>query len=208
MSATAPEDGAIAESLADAGFAVTPDFLPAARWRGLAEEARRLRDRGGFRHAGVGRGPGFRVRPEIRSDRVHWIDPQRPTRRQRAWLDRMETLRHALNRALTLGLFGFESHLAVYPPGAFYRTHLDRFVGASHRRVTVIAYLNEGWREEDGGALRLHLEATRGTEAPSFRDVLPEGGTLVTFLADALAHEVLPARRERWSVVGWFTTRP
>jgi SM-20-related protein len=35
--------------------------------------------------------------------------------------------------------------------------------------------------------------------------VLPEGGTLVCFLSDRFHHEVLPARRERLSVTGWFT---
>ncbi|HQR51332.1 MAG TPA: 2OG-Fe(II) oxygenase [Methylophilaceae bacterium] len=38
-------------------------------------------------------------------------------------------------------------------------------------------------------------------------DVLPQGGTLMTFLSDRFWHEVLPASRERMSVTGWFRTR-
>ena len=34
---------------------------------------------------------------------------------------------------------------------------------------------------------------------------MPEGGTLVCFLSDRFHHEVLPARRERLSITGWFT---
>lgn len=129
------------------------------------------------------------------------IEPDRATRRQRAWLDRMEALRRAVNQHLYLGLFDLESHLAVYPAGSFYCTHLDRFADARHRVVTVLLYLNDSWREQDGGALRLYLE--EADRAP-LRDVLPRGGTLVAFLADAFPHEVLPATRERPSVVGWF----
>jgi SM-20-related protein len=38
-------------------------------------------------------------------------------------------------------------------------------------------------------------------------DVAPIGGTFVTFLSAEYEHEVLPARRERASLTGWFTTR-
>lgn len=194
----------MAEEILAHGWARVPGYAPEARWKGLAAEARRMRDHGSFRHAGVGRGAGFRVRPEIRSDHVLWIDPETSTRRQRAWLDRMEALRRALNERLWLGLFGYEAHLAVYPPGAFYATHLDRFEGARHRRVTTLLYLNEDWADADGGVLRLY----RGEpDAPPWEEIAPRGGTLVAFLSDALPHEVLPAHRERWSVVGWFTER-
>jgi len=38
-------------------------------------------------------------------------------------------------------------------------------------------------------------------------DILPLGGTLVTFLSARFLHEVLPARRSRMSITGWFRTR-
>lgn len=198
-------DAVVAQALLETGLAVVPGYAPEATWRALGAESRRLHTQAGFRPAGVGRGASFRVQPEIRSDRVHWIDPQHPTRRQRTWLSRMEGLRHVLNERLLLGLFGFEAHLALYPVGARYRTHLDRFADASHRCVSVMLYLNDGWHPEDGGAVRLYRE--RPDRAP-FEEVQPAGGTLVAFLSAELHHEVLPAARERWSVVGWFTTRP
>jgi len=200
----ADPDARVAEGIRVHGWARVPGYAPPGDWQGLAAEARRMRDHGAFRHAGVGRGAGFRVRPEVRSDHVLWIDPDAATRRQRAWLSRMEALRRALNERLWLGLFTYEAHLAVYPPGAFYATHLDRFEGARHRLVTVILYLNEAWSESDGGALRVFLDAP---DPPPFEEVRPEGGTLVAFLSGEHPHEVLPAHRERWSVVGWFTGR-
>jgi len=198
----APEsDERIATELAATGLAVVADYVPGPTWQAFAAEGRRLRRGSAFRHAGVGRGPSFRVAPEIRDDRVCWIDPMSATRRQAAWLARMESLRLVLNHRLYLGLFGFEAHLAVFPPGARYTAHLDRFADARHRLVSVLLYLNDDWSPEDGGSLRLHLD-------PAPRDVLPVGGTLVAFLSGEISHEVVPAKRERWSVAGWFTARP
>jgi len=37
--------------------------------------------------------------------------------------------------------------------------------------------------------------------------VHPTGGTLVLFLSERFAHEVLPAKRERLSLTGWFKSR-
>ena len=62
--------------------------------------------------------------------------------------------------------------------------------------VTLVSYLNEDWREDDGGCLRLWLED--GTETT----LLPAGGS-VCFLSE-LEHEVLPAQRERFSIAAWF----
>jgi SM-20-related protein len=198
-------DAALALALNVHGHGVVPDFLPEAEWRALAREARTLRARGAFRHAGIGRGASFRLAPEVRDDAVLWIDPEAPTRAQRRWLERVERLRRALNERLFLGLFGYEGHLACFRAGASYRTHLDRFADASHRIVSLVLYLNDAWDPDDGGALRLYQGAP--DEAP-WLDVAPRGGTLVAFLSGDLHHEVLPAARDRWSLVGWLTKRP
>ena len=102
-------------------------------------------------------------------------------------------------------LFDFEAHVTMYPPGSFYVRHLDRFRDAPHRAVTAILYLNPAWTPDDGGALRLHLPGPDGGEIP--HDVVPQAGTLVTFLSAEIPHEVLPTRRERLSFTGWFCTR-
>jgi SM-20-related protein len=39
------------------------------------------------------------------------------------------------------------------------------------------------------------------------RDLLPLAGNLLLFNSAQLAHEVLPARRERLSLTGWFRRR-
>ena len=187
----------IARDIEARGWSVVTDFLPAPQTEALAAEARRLWEEGGFQPAGVG---GHRLHPEIRADRTRWLDPQRPSPAQRPLLQRLETLRGALNRTLHLGLHHFEGHLAVYPPGACYRRHLDNPRGQTARRVTVVFYLNPDWQAADGGQLRAYAGAGEGVAF----EVLPRAGTLALFLSGEFEHEVLPAGRARLSLSGWF----
>jgi SM-20-related protein len=155
--------------------------------------------------AGVGRSGARQIADAVRGDSILWIDDAAPIPPPvAAALARLDALRATLNAALYLGLVSLEAHFAHYPPGASYRVHVDRFRDDDTRALSVVLYLNEGWSPADDGRLRLYLE--RAGEVP-YVDVLPEGGTLVTFLADRFAHEVLPARRERLSLTGWFRRR-
>jgi SM-20-related protein len=194
----------IALRLADAGWCVTPDFISPQRVGQLREEAERIWDTGGFRHAGVGRGTGLKVRPEVRTDRVSWLDPHAVSLAQRLYLQAVEELRQAINRTMFLGLFDFEGHLAMYPPGGYYRKHLDQFNDIGERAVTCVLYLNRNWVREDGGQLLLYTDP----HAPSqYEEILPLGGQLVTFLSARFLHEVLPSQRHRISLTGWFRRR-
>jgi SM-20-related protein len=194
----------IARHVGEQGWCLTPDFLPNDAVAALRRETLALWRDGAFRHAGVGRGRALELRPEVRTDRVHWLDPASRTPAQRVYLDALERLREALNGLLFLGLFDFEGHLAVYPAGSYYRKHLDQFRGVERRTLTTILYLNHDWGEEDGGQLRLYTDPR---DEARFEEILPLGGRLVTFLSAQLLHEVLPARRERLSITGWFRRR-
>jgi SM-20-related protein len=194
----------IAEALAQAGWAVADDFLSPLLVAQLAQEARTLWDANAFRPAGTGRGDGFRLDARVRTDQVKWLDGDALTAAQRMLMRRLDDLRNAVNRALFLGLFELELHLALYPPGGFYRKHLDQFRGVGDRIVTTVFYLNSDWNALDGGALRIY---TGAGDAPDYQDILPLGGRLVCFLSARFMHEVLPTRRERISITGWFKRR-
>lgn len=194
----------IAKRLAATGWHVHDGFLDGTLTQSLARECRLLWNQGNLRPAAVGAGDRTRIREHVRRDHVRWIDPTTPTLAQHGWLAHLEQLRLVLNRMLYLGLFEYEGHLAVYPEGAYYRRHLDRFRHSPERRVSVIYYLNPSWTEADGGQLRLYLD---GDHATPFVDIAPVAGRLVTFLSDRYQHEVLPAARPRMSLTGWYRTR-
>lgn len=195
----------IAKTLATRGWHVEPDFLSEEAWRELRRHALAQHEAGAFHPAGIGRGQGLRVVPEVRGDRILWIDPNHPGPSDVSrYLDRLDQYRLELNRSLYLGLFEFECHFALYPPGGHYQKHFDQFEGVGLRTVTAILYLNEDWSERDGGQLRIYTDPD---DPDSFEEVLPLGGQLVTFLSADYLHEVMPSRRERLSLTGWFKRR-
>ena len=195
--------GVLADALATHGWAVMPGFFAPDEASALLADG--LARRAAFHRAGIGRARNHHVQPAIRSDEVLWLDSESATPAQQVYLDRMADLQQALTRSLFLGLFSFEAHIAVYPPGAFYKRHLDAFRGHGKvRMLSCVLYLNEDWTDAEGGHLRLYLD---GHAPEPFVDVRPEAGTLVTFLSETFDHEVLSATRERASVTGWFSVR-
>lgn len=187
------------DDLAGPGWHVDPAFLSEAETRGLRAECLAALGAGAFHAAGVGSGAA-RVVSEIRGDHILWVDEAGAGPALKAVLARLETLRQAVNQDLYLGLFDVELHFAAYPPGAGYQLHLDRFRDDDRRTLTVILYLNPlDWGPDDGGQLLFWTE-----EGPAPREIPPAGGTLVVFLSDRFWHQVLPARRQRLSLTGWF----
>jgi SM-20-related protein len=189
------------DGVAAHGYAVVADFLDAATITALRTRALALDAEGLFTAAAIGHGAVRVERADIRGDRIHWLGERNDDRSEALLFSTLETLRVAANRALQLGLFEFEGHYAIYPAGHGYARHLDRFRDDDARVLSVVLYLNKQWRSADGGALRLHLAH------PQSIDVPPDGGTLVAFLSDRFAHEVLPATRQRLSIAGWFRRR-
>lgn len=194
----------VVDGIEGSGCAVVPDFLPALDVAELRADCLALWRTGRFTPAGIGLGGARQRDGAVRGDAVLWLDDAPQTAALRRYLATMETLRLGANERLMLGLFDLEAHFAVYPPGTRYRRHLDRFRDSDLRTVSCVLYLNEPWQPEDGGQLRLYLGDT--PDAPHL-DVLPEAGTLACFLSADFPHEVLPARRERLAVTGWFRRR-
>lgn len=188
------------DDLAEQGWAIATNALPADLTLELAQECRARANQGALQPAGVGRGSAHGVQEGVRGDHIQWLEPGQCAAGDR-YLAMLDDLRGQLNQALYLGLEDYEGHFALYPPGTFYQRHLDRFRDDDRRAVSAVFYLNSDWLPEQGGALRLYLADGREL------DVLPEAGTLVLFLSADLPHEVLPATRERLSLTGWLRRR-
>ena len=192
--ATLPSFDSLTRSLEEYGFVVQPDGLPVDVARALTSYADRV-DADDFHAAAVGRRMEQQRNRFVHRDLIHWMDEREPALAPwRAWT---ESLRLELNRRLFLGLFSFESHLAHYRPGDFYRTHVDAFRGEANRVISLVCYLNEDWKEGDGGELVLYTDPGPVTVQPTYR-------TVVLFLSEEIPHEVRPAQRDRYSVAGWF----
>ncbi len=176
------------------------DVLPMAAVAALRADL--LAHRHALTEAAIGRGGERQFDPGVRADLTHWLDGS--TAPQREYLDGMEQLRLALNRALILGLFDYEAHYALYPPGAHYARHVDAFHGASlqarpNRILSTVCYLNDGWQPGDGGELQLW----NGTGA-EVATLAPLAGRAVIFLSEEFPHAVLPTQRDRLGIAGWF----
>ena len=190
----------IVDDLAERGWSQQNLFLPEALTRALAAECRQRAAEGELAPAAVGRGPFSEIREGIRGDHIQWIEAGQAQACDH-YLGLMDSLCEAMNRGLFLGLEDFESHFALYPPGAFYLRHVDRFRDDDRRMVSAVLYLNDDWLPEHGGQLRMYLDENLE------QDVVPIGGCLVVFLSGDIPHEVLPATRDRLSLTGWFRRR-
>ncbi|MCB1098220.1 MAG: 2OG-Fe(II) oxygenase [Verrucomicrobiae bacterium] len=195
------------KNLADFGYAIIPGFIELPLVRELVAESRDSRAEGDFVPAAIGMGDQKQVVAQIRTDEIRWLEPQNLSGPQSRYWDQMEVLRVTLNRTLFLGLFELEAHLACFPPGGFYKAHLDCHQNSNARILSTIIYLDEGWATADGGQLRLYIDRETGINGASI-DIFPEPGKLVVFLSPVFWHEVRVSTRHRHSMTGWFRRRP
>lgn len=192
----------ICQDLYQRGWAVVPDFLHQDQWQPLLLRASAIDH---YQVAGVGRRQDLLHDERVRISLIHWLNDHHAI--DRNWLSAMESLRLTLNRRLFLGLFEFEAHYACYPPGAFYKRHLDAFKGAGNRVVSTVLYLNPDWGDGDGGNLSIFQEGNKVRNGGCI-EVQPKAGTLVVFLSEDIPHEVLQTVRTRYSIAGWFRINP
>lgn len=187
----------IADNLTEQGYCVLPQLLSAELSIALHRRVTGL-DPDAFQPAGIGRELDFQLNSAVRRDETRWLNSNNQT--DLRYIEQMSEFRLAINRRLFMGLFDYESHYAHYPPGAFYKKHLDAFKGQSNRVLTTVLYLNPEWEEKDGGQLLIY-----GADSDSMIETVnPNFGTFVIFLSEQFPHEVVKASRDRYSIAGWF----
>ena len=187
----------LADGLANHGYAVSDHFLNEKEVTSILQLDEFRHDTSAFKKAGIGKSASKQINENVRGDLIRWIDRDNAPEPLTAYISKIDELILFLNQSLFLSLKDFEVHMTVYPPGAYYKKHLDQFKTNDHRKLSVICYLNENWKEEHGGQLRMHLDT-------HFKDILPLAGRLVCFRSDQVEHEVLPATRKRLSLTGWM----
>jgi SM-20-related protein len=187
----------IADGLANDGIALVDDFLSKEEVSDITHTDEFKNGMLRFKKAGIGKLQEKQINESIRGDYIQWIDRANTEPQIHLYLERLSQLMTFLNQSLFLSLKDLEVHMTIYPTGSFYKRHLDQFKKDDHRKLSVICYLNENWREDEGGQLRVYLPS-------SIKDFFPAAGRLVCFRSDQLEHEVLPATRERLSLTGWL----
>lgn len=188
---------AIADGLADKGYAIIDNFLSPEEVKAIIQLGYFSKGLKDFKKAGIGQRDEKQINEAIRGDFIKWIDRHTAPDEIKVYLNRLNELISFVHENLFISLKDYEVHLTMYPPGSYYKRHLDQFKKDDHRRLSVICYLNENWKAEEGGQLRVYGETNQ-------IDVLPEAGRLVWFRSDKLEHEVLPATRPRLSLTGWI----
>lgn len=187
----------IADGIAEHGYAVADQFLDTSEVADILSISEFKDWFGHFKKAGIGKNQGHQINEAIRGDYIKWIDNNSSARPIDIYLDKLRHLAGHINQSLFLSIKDYEVHMTVYPPGAFYKRHLDQFNRDDHRKLSIICYLNEDWLPEYGGQLRIWLP-------DKHIDVLPTAGRLVCFRSDLIEHEVLPATKARLSITGWM----
>lgn len=148
-----------------------------------------------YKNAGVSTASA--VDKSRRRDKISWIDADAEATKK--YLAFITDLKNYLNRHLYLGLRYYEAHFACYEVGDFYEKHLDAFKNSKNRVVTTVYYLNDSWGDADGGKLVIYDK-----EGKELQKVTPNANTLVVFMSENFPHEVLPAKKTRYSIAGWF----
>ncbi|MBJ6137710.1 2OG-Fe(II) oxygenase [Marinobacter litoralis] len=191
----------LADALAGAGWLECDlaSRLPVGLLRDLKREVEILDKTEAMTRAGIGRGADLLKDRSVRRDKIVWMDGASAP--QAALFSFFEQVREGLNRRLFLSLKRQEAHYSTYQSGDFYKKHVDSFQGRASRMISLVLYLNDDWGIEDGGELRIFDAVDQETPIGLLR---PESGRAAFFLSEAIPHEVLPARRTRYSIACWF----
>ncbi|QED38393.1 2OG-Fe(II) oxygenase [Antarcticibacterium arcticum] len=158
-----------------------------------------------FKKAAIGNKLNETIAKTVRGDFILWINEKDAGDAERIFFSKINSLVDYLNKTCFLGILQKEFHYAVYPPGTFYKRHLDTFQNDDRRKLSLVCYLNdENWKPENGGELVIYKQEN-GVETS--KSIYPLPGRVVIFESQILEHEVKPVNTTRLSITGWLKTR-
>lgn len=189
------------ENLANQNYHIIDNFLPEHHVDQLRAIAKELYQQGSFQQAKIGRTIQSQQNNKIRGDEICWLDQFQENEGIAHYLAVMNEMQHRLNQAFFLSLQEFETHFALYQPGAFYKKHVDQFQTTKNRKISCVYYLNENWQPNFGGELTLYTHQDELLEK-----VAPIGNRFICFNSE-LPHEVELTHHPRYSIAGWMKTR-
>ncbi len=193
------------KEMATQEFTVVDNFLPTGLYEHLQAQFKTYLRQDQLEPAGIGSLTTYQINENVRSDEILWLDRHHCTPKIGDYFKFIEQeLIPQLNRNLFLSIKDFEFMLAYYPPGGYYKKHLDQFQGRNNRLLSMVIYMNDDWQKGDGG----ELEIFHNDDAHTTTIVEPIGNRLVLFNSATIWHQVLPAHKGRKSITGWLLKMP
>ncbi len=192
--------------LVEQQYSIVENFFSNAEVLALRESLLVKYEEDMFKKSAIGNMTNEVIVEAIRGDFIFWLDESLCNTAERQFFDKVNDFISYLNRTCFMGIADQEFHYAVYPPGTFYKRHLDTFQNDNKRKLSIVCYLNdEDWQPEYGGELTLYHN-NDGTETAL--NIYPVQGRMVIFESNILEHEVKPVKQERLSITGWLKSRP
>jgi SM-20-related protein len=133
----------------------------------------------------------------FRSDIIYWLDRKHNDIHENDFFDLMDSFVSYLNETCYTSINSYEFHYTLYEKGSFYKKHIDQFRNNDSRQFSMIMYLNDDWKEKDGGELCIHHQ-------DKLQNISPNNGKSVFFKSNELEHEVLVTHEPRMSITGWL----
>lgn len=191
----------ISNDLCNKGYHLIDNFLELEHYQTLCSMAHQKNQKGEFRDAKIGRTIQEHQNTSIRTDTIFWLDEHSENPAIQAYLNKNKALMQLFNQCFFLSLVEFETHFACYPPGSFYKRHIDQFSTNKSRKISCVYYLNPNWQKEFGGELTLYTK-----ENQFLQNINPLGNRFICFNSE-LPHEVALTHNTRYSLAGWMKTR-
>ena len=176
---------------------IAADFLSVSLAQHLKENLSKLYADKLMLAAGIGNEVVVNHDKLVRSDVIYWLDRKHNNKHENDFFDLMDRFVAYLNSTCYTGITGYEFHYTLYEKGSFYKKHIDQFKKNGSRAYSMIMYLNDDWKQGDGGELRIHHQSSE-------QNVAPLNGKSVFFKSSELAHEVLITNKPRLSITGWL----
>ncbi len=185
-------------ALEEQGWFILPSFLPSQINGSLLESFQHKLQNDQFRLAKVGKDLQRSLEKKIRLSQTAWIESWDESAELKALNDLFAELALEMNQHFFLNMKRWESQMALYPHGGFYKKHLDQLRSGENRIMTCIFYLNDC---DDGGELVIY---DRDDIKRKVATIAPRRGTCVIFFSRQIFHEVLPSFAPRFSLTTWL----
>lgn len=181
-------------SLEEKSWYIQQNFLPSELCQSLIKYSMNLN----FVEGKIGRGIHRSENELIRNNSINWIDSWEVDPSLHHVNSLLNEIMQSTSRYFRLSLKRFESQLATYQKGGFYKIHLDQHPKTRHRQLSCNLYLNDC---VSGGEIVLY---EKGSKVEIAKTVKPQMGTLVLFFSKDIYHEVKLVQAPRHSITTWF----